>query len=150
MHRRRLPLSKALSEPPVTYPSSLHRLGVHIVNGLRTFRRRRFQKKQYADVAIVQTEKKGFGLRAEVELPEYGFSHLVGDSSLYSACLCRDAFIYEYVGEVVKEPEFLKRMGRYAQEGIRHFYFMMLQKEQVKSRKHLRKIMVADSPDLVH
>lgn len=45
----------------------------------------------------------------------------------------RDAFIYEYIGEVVKENEFMKRMGRYAQEGIRHFYFMMLQKEEVST-----------------
>ncbi|KAF8316408.1 SET domain-containing protein [Clavulina sp. PMI_390] len=72
---------------------------------------RRFQQKQYADIGIVQTEKKGFGLRAESQIEQ-------------------DGFIYEYIGEVVKEAEFMKRMARYAQEGIRHFYFMMLQREQ--------------------
>lgn len=39
--------------------------------------------------------------------------------------------IYEYIGEVVKEQTFRKRMQQYADEGIRHFYFMMLQKEEV-------------------
>lgn len=43
----------------------------------------------------------------------------------------RDTFIYEYVGDVVSQPSFLKRMRQYAEEGIRHFYFMMLQKEEV-------------------
>jgi len=44
----------------------------------------------------------------------------------------RDAFIYEYVGEVVSNPSFVKRMREYAEEGIRHFYFMMLQKDEVR------------------
>lgn len=29
----------------------------------------RFQHKEYADVTVVQTEKKGFGLRAESQIP---------------------------------------------------------------------------------
>jgi len=41
------------------------------------------------------------------------------------------SLIYEYIGEVVKENTFRKRMAQYAEEGIRHFYFMMLQKEEV-------------------
>ena len=44
---------------------------------------------------------------------------------------CRDAFIYEYVGDVVSNPSFIKRMRDYAEEGIKHFYFMMLQKDEV-------------------
>ncbi len=42
----------------------------------------------------------------------------------------RDQFVYEYIGEVVSQPAFLKRMQDYADEGIQHFYFMMLQKEE--------------------
>lgn len=42
----------------------------------------------------------------------------------------RDAFIYEYVGDVVNPVSFKKRMRDYAQEGIQHFYFMMLQKDE--------------------
>ena len=30
----------------------------------------------------------------------------------------RDAFIYEYVGDVVSNPSFIKRMREYAEEGI--------------------------------
>jgi hypothetical protein len=33
--------------------------------------RRRFAKKEYAPIEIVQTEKKGFGLRAAANLPKY-------------------------------------------------------------------------------
>jgi hypothetical protein len=43
----------------------------------------------------------------------------------------RDAFIYEYVGDVVSSPTFIKRMREYGEEGIKHFYFMMLQKDEV-------------------
>jgi len=43
----------------------------------------------------------------------------------------RDTFIYEYVGDVVSNPSFIKRMREYAEEGIEHFYFMMLQKDEV-------------------
>ncbi|KAG8835930.1 histone methyltransferase set2 [Serendipita sp. 399] len=71
----------------------------------------RFQKRQYAKVDIVQTEMKGFGLRA-------------------ASTIKRDDFIYEYLGEVVSEPAFLKRMRDYGEEGIEHFYFMMLQKDE--------------------
>ena len=33
----------------------------------------RFQQKQYANIEIVLTEKKGYGLRAEADLSKYGF-----------------------------------------------------------------------------
>ncbi|TFK48255.1 hypothetical protein OE88DRAFT_1762721 [Heliocybe sulcata] len=71
----------------------------------------RFQRKQYASIEIVLTEKKGFGLRAAKNIS-------------------KDGFIYEYVGDVVSHPSFMKRMRDYAREGIRHFYFMMLQKDE--------------------
>ena len=32
----------------------------------------------------------------------------------------------------MSQPSFLKRMRQYAEEGIRHFYFMMLQKDEVR------------------
>ncbi|KAI0313481.1 hypothetical protein OF83DRAFT_1210951 [Amylostereum chailletii] len=71
----------------------------------------RFQRRQYAPIEIVKTEMKGFGLRAKDNIP-------------------KDAFIYEYVGDVVSNPSFVKRMREYAEEGIKHFYFMMLQKDE--------------------
>lgn len=71
----------------------------------------RFQKHEYVNVEIVQTEKKGFGLRAAEEVPT-------------------DRLIYEYIGEVVEQSEFMRRMQQYKDEGIRHYYFMMLQREE--------------------
>lgn len=44
----------------------------------------------------------------------------------------RDAFIYEYVGDVLSSPSMKKRMREYGKEGIQHFYFMMLQKDEVR------------------
>lgn len=36
---------------------------------------RRFQLKEYANIEIVLTEKKGYGLRAEEDLPKCVMSH---------------------------------------------------------------------------
>lgn len=70
----------------------------------------RFQKKQYAQVKVIQTEKKGYGLVAEGEIGEH-------------------AFIYEYIGEVINESAFRQRMIDYDARNLRHFYFMMLTKD---------------------
>lgn len=72
-------------------------------------RNQRFQKRQYAKVAVIKTEKKGFGLRAETNLEPH-------------------QLIFEYVGEVVGEAQFRRRMRQYDEEGIKHFYFMSLNK----------------------
>ncbi|GMF75822.1 unnamed protein product [Aspergillus oryzae] len=66
-------------------------------------------QKEYAQVAVIKTEKKGFGLRAEADLRPH-------------------QFIYEYVGEVINEGQFRRRMRQYDEEGIKHFYFMSLSK----------------------
>jgi histone-lysine N-methyltransferase SETD2 len=71
----------------------------------------RFQRKQYADVSVIKTEKKGFGLRANTDLQAH-------------------EFIFEYIGEVINEPTFRRRMIQYDKEGIRHFYFMSLTKNE--------------------
>lgn len=70
----------------------------------------RFQKKQYCDVKVIQTEKKGYGLVAEQPISE-------------------GAFVYEYIGEVVDEETFRQRMIDYDTRKLRHFYFMMLTKD---------------------
>ncbi|TGZ77810.1 hypothetical protein EX30DRAFT_174826 [Ascodesmis nigricans] len=67
----------------------------------------RFQRRQYADVSVIKADKKGFGLRADSFIPE-------------------NTFIYEYVGEVIDEIRFRKRMDLYDKAGIKHFYFMSL------------------------
>ncbi|OLL22465.1 Histone-lysine N-methyltransferase, H3 lysine-36 specific [Neolecta irregularis DAH-3] len=69
----------------------------------------RFQKGEYADVDVIKTQLKGHGLRTNSDLP-------------------KGLFIYEYVGDVIHDKEFRRRMIRYDEEGIKHFYFMMLQK----------------------
>ncbi|KAK6465433.1 hypothetical protein DFJ63DRAFT_292236 [Scheffersomyces coipomensis] len=70
----------------------------------------RFQKKQYAPVSVFLTEKKGYGLRATEALTE-------------------SSFIYEYIGEVIDEPTFRKRMIDYDTKHFKHFYFMMLKND---------------------
>ncbi|KAH7418501.1 hypothetical protein BKA64DRAFT_200885 [Cadophora sp. MPI-SDFR-AT-0126] len=71
----------------------------------------RFQQKQYADVSVFKTERKGYGLRANVDLNA-------------------DTFIFEYLGEVINEPTFRRRTHQYNDEGIKHFYFMSLTKHE--------------------
>ncbi|CAK7265525.1 histone methyltransferase set2 [Sporothrix epigloea] len=69
----------------------------------------RFQQKQYARVSVIKTEKKGYGLRADADLEP-------------------NDLIFEYIGEVINEPAFRRRMIQYDEEGIKHFYFMSLNK----------------------
>lgn len=71
----------------------------------------RFQRKQYASVSVIKTEKKGYGLRTDADLQS-------------------NDFIFEYIGEVINEPTFRRRMLQYDDEGIRHFYFMSLTKSE--------------------
>ncbi|KAK0722500.1 methyltransferase-like protein [Lasiosphaeria miniovina] len=71
----------------------------------------RFQRKQYADVSVIKTDKKGFGLRANVDLQPHDF-------------------VFEYIGEVINEANFHRRMRAYDNEGIKHFYFMSLTKSE--------------------
>lgn len=71
----------------------------------------RFQRKQYANVSVIKTDKKGFGLRANVDMQA-------------------NDFIFEYIGEVINEPTFRRRMSQYDDEGIKHFYFMSLTKHE--------------------
>ncbi|KAK9367500.1 hypothetical protein V1509DRAFT_566465 [Lipomyces kononenkoae] len=72
-------------------------------------RNQRFQRREYAQVDVIQTDMKGYGIRA-------------------LANITQGTFIYEYIGEVIDEGRFRRRMQQYDEEGIKHFYFMMLQK----------------------
>lgn len=71
----------------------------------------RFQRKQFANVSVIKTEKKGYGLRADADMEP-------------------NDFIFEYIGEVINEPAFRRRMIKYDEEGIKHFYFMSLSKSE--------------------
>ncbi|OWB54794.1 hypothetical protein B5S28_g649 [[Candida] boidinii] len=68
----------------------------------------RFQKKEYSKISVFYTGAKGYGVRAESFIPA-------------------DTFIYEYIGEIIDDKEFRTRRAQYDSEGIKHFYFMMLQ-----------------------
>ncbi|KAI4208045.1 MAG: hypothetical protein LQ346_000209 [Caloplaca aetnensis] len=69
----------------------------------------RFQRQQFAKVTVIKTEKKGYGLRADTDLRE-------------------NDFVFEYIGEVIGEGQFRRRMQQYDEEKIKHFYFMSLNK----------------------
>lgn len=71
----------------------------------------RFQRCDYADVSVFKTERKGYGLRADTDITA-------------------GQFIYEYVGEVIDEPRFRQRNAKYPAMGVKHFYFMSLEKDQ--------------------
>ncbi|KAN0115174.1 hypothetical protein V8E51_004718 [Hyaloscypha variabilis] len=71
----------------------------------------RFQRKKYANVSVIKTERKGYGLRANTDLNP-------------------NDFIFEYIGEVINEPAFRRRTFQYNEEGIKHFYFMSLTKNE--------------------
>ena len=58
---------------------------------------------------MIKTERKGYGLRADTDLRSH-------------------EFIFEYIGEVIGEHSFRRRMQQYDEEGIKHFYFMSLNK----------------------
>ncbi len=94
-----------------------------------------FQNKEYASIEIVKTEMKGYGLRAEEDLSKCVFCLFFAEQVLSKDD--RDTFIYEYIGDVVNNQSFKKRMRDYASEGIEHFYFMMLQKDEVSVAANL-------------
>ena len=56
---------------------------------------------------MFQTEKKGYGLRADTDLRA-------------------NDFIYEYIGEVIGDNAFERKRVAYDKEKIKHFYFMSL------------------------
>ncbi|KAK4513210.1 uncharacterized protein ATC70_013005 [Mucor velutinosus] len=78
----------------------------------RYCRNRRFQLRQYARVDVIRTDKKGFGLRALTDLPT-------------------NAFIMEYIGEVIPNHEFIRRTKEYEAAGLEHYYFMTLKTDEI-------------------
>jgi len=73
---------------------------------------KRFQRKEYAQVEVFKTEKKGYGLRTLTPLKP---GH----------------FVMEYSGEIITYNDFKKRTQEYSQEGLKHFYFMSLKKDEM-------------------
>lgn len=73
---------------------------------------RRFQKREYPKLEPFKTEKKGWGLKTTQDLP-------VG------------TFVMEYVGEVLDQREFKRRVKEYAHDRQRHYYFMALRADEI-------------------
>ncbi|KNC25511.1 putative histone-lysine N-methyltransferase CG1716 [Lucilia cuprina] len=73
---------------------------------------KRFQKLLCSPCRVFRTEKKGFGIMADIEI-------LPGE------------FIMEYVGEVIDTDEFEKRRIMYSQDKNRHYYFMALRSDAI-------------------
>lgn len=72
----------------------------------------RFQRREYADISIFLTGSKGYGMRANRMIPAH-------------------TFIIEYMGDVIDSLEYKERKERYDKEGIKHFYFMMMQDNEI-------------------
>ncbi|XP_055909464.1 probable histone-lysine N-methyltransferase CG1716 isoform X2 [Eupeodes corollae] len=73
---------------------------------------RRFNKFLYSPCRVFRTEKKGFGIMADIEI-------LPGE------------FIMEYVGEVINGDEFEFRINEYSKDKNKHYYFMALRSDAV-------------------
>ncbi|XP_078254469.1 uncharacterized protein setd2 [Rhinoraja longicauda] len=73
---------------------------------------RRFQRRHYADVDVILTERKGWGLRADKELSV-------------------NSFVLEYCGEVLDHKEFKNRVKEYARNKNIHYYFMALKNDEI-------------------
>ncbi|XP_062913227.1 histone-lysine N-methyltransferase SETD2 isoform X2 [Mobula hypostoma] len=73
---------------------------------------RRFQRRQYADVEVILTERKGWGLRTDKELSV-------------------NSFVLEYCGEVLDHKEFKTRVKEYARNKNIHYYFMALKNDEI-------------------
>lgn len=43
----------------------------------------------------------------------------------------RNAFVIEYIGEVITQKEFIRRTKQYQEEGITHYYSMTLKNDEV-------------------
>ncbi|KAH3662381.1 hypothetical protein OGAPHI_005633 [Ogataea philodendri] len=72
----------------------------------------RFQKNEIAPVSIFKTQHKGFGMRADKDIPA-------------------QTFIVEYKGEIVDNELYKENKEKYSNEGIKHFYFMMIQDNEI-------------------
>jgi [histone H3]-lysine36 N-trimethyltransferase len=66
-----------------------------------------FQRYNYSPCSVFETANKGFGIRADEDIPA-------------------ETFLIEYVGEVLDNKQFEKRAKKYSENKNEHFYFMAL------------------------
>ncbi|XP_019853842.1 PREDICTED: histone-lysine N-methyltransferase SETD2-like isoform X2 [Amphimedon queenslandica] len=73
---------------------------------------KRFTRSSYANVEVIKTEMKGWGLKATCDISRY-------------------SFVMEYCGEVCSLEEFERRRNIYEKESRRHYYFMSLKTDEI-------------------
>ncbi|TFY77026.1 hypothetical protein EWM64_g6986, partial [Hericium alpestre] len=99
-------------------------------DAMKTFVEITANRYQYQTLGRSREAQEGMTCDCVYEHGQSSFSVLDALRSLLGSIVDRDGFIYEYVGDVIANASFAKRMREYAEEGIRHFYFMMLQKDE--------------------
>lgn len=71
-----------------------------------------FRRYNYSSCSVFETTCKGFGIRADHDIPA-------------------DTFIIEYVGEVLDNKQFEKRAKKYSENKNVHYYFMALKSNAI-------------------
>ncbi|CRK99723.1 CLUMA_CG012963, isoform A [Clunio marinus] len=71
-----------------------------------------FQRYNYSACSVFDTTTKGFGIRADQDIPA-------------------ETFIIEYVGEVLDNKQFEKRAKKYSENKNIHYYFMALKSNAI-------------------
>ncbi|ODV83714.1 hypothetical protein CANARDRAFT_29704 [[Candida] arabinofermentans NRRL YB-2248] len=72
----------------------------------------RFQKNETADVSIFHAGSKGYGMRANSDIPA-------------------GSLVVEYKGEIVDNKLYETRKIQYDDEGVKHFYFMQIKDNEI-------------------
>lgn len=71
-----------------------------------------FQRHNYSQCSVFDTTNKGFGIKADTDIPA-------------------ETFIIEYVGEVLDQKQFEKRAKKYSEIRNIHYYFMALKSNAI-------------------
>lgn len=75
-------------------------------------RNQSFEKREYPPLEPYKTESRGWGLRSSVDIQ-------------------KGQFVVEYVGEVIDEEEFKKRMKRKHETKDNNYYFLTIDKDRI-------------------
>lgn len=71
-----------------------------------------FQRHNYSPCSVFDTTNKGFGIKADEDIPA-------------------ETFVIEYVGEVLDQKQFEKRAKKYSENKNIHYYFMALKSNAI-------------------
>ncbi|CAG8539307.1 5687_t:CDS:2, partial [Acaulospora colombiana] len=88
-------------------------------------------KQNFEEITRSLYRGKGVGNVSHVEDYRCNCKYKPGYGLRAMESLCRNQFVMEYLGEVIKHDVFQRRMKQYSDEGLKHFYFMSLQAGEV-------------------